>query len=284
MRNIKDARIPRAMRSDSSQRDLNLWCEYHGMNGHRTWDCQHLRQEVVTSLKNGHYRKFLSDRAKNNYGHNKDNAELPKAGEEPPRQTINMIFGGNEINKVTLSAAKKMKVSITHSKRLQEDDITFTEEDVDKLLLPHNDTLVISLNVLDYKIRRCLVDLGSSANIIQWRVLEQTKLTGSIIPAIKLLAGFNLASVTTREEILLLINAEGVMKTTLFEVVDGDMRYNIILGRPWLHEMKAVPSTYHQLLKFPTHEGIKQIRGDQSTTKEMNAILVSSSKGKERTT
>ncbi|XP_075107003.1 uncharacterized protein LOC142179986 [Nicotiana tabacum] len=223
MRNIKDARILRAMRSDSSQRDLNLWCEYHGMNSHQTWDCQHLRQEVVTSLKNGHYRKFLSDRAKNNYGHNKDNAELPKAGEEPPRQMINMIFGGNEINKVTLSAAKKMKVSITHSKRLQEDDITFTEEDADKLLLPDNDTLVISLNVLDYKIRRCLVDLGSSANIIQWRVLEQTKLTGSIIPAIKLLAGFNLASVTTREEILLLINAEGVMKTTLFEVVDGDM-------------------------------------------------------------
>lgn len=30
--------------------------------------------------------------------------------------------------------------------------------------------------------------------------------------------------------------------------------------RPCLHEMKVVPSTYHQLLKFPTPEGIKQIR------------------------
>ncbi|XP_070042754.1 uncharacterized protein [Nicotiana tomentosiformis] len=132
------------------------------------------------------------------------------------------------------------------------------------------------------ELKRALsVDPGSSANIVQWRVLEQAKLTGSIIPTTKLLAGFNLASVTTRGEILLLKNAEGVMKTTLFEVVDGDMGYNIILGRPWLHEMKAVTSTYHQLLKFLTPEGIKQIRGDQPAAKEMNAISVSSSKGKE---
>lgn len=102
--------------------------------------------------------------------------------------------------------------------------------------------------MLDFKIKRVLVDPGSSANIIQWRVLEQAKLTGSIIPATKLLAGFYLASVTTRGEILLLTNAERVMKTTLVKVVDGDMRYNIILERPWLDKMKVVPSTYHQLL------------------------------------
>ncbi|XP_075085048.1 uncharacterized protein LOC142168285 [Nicotiana tabacum] len=155
------------------------------------------------------------------------------------------------------------------------------EEDADGLLLRHNDALAISLNVLDFKIKRVLVGLGSSSNIIRWRVLEQAKLTGSIIPALKLLVGFNLASVTTRGEILLSTNAEGVMKMTLFEVVDGDMGYNIILRRPWLHEMKVVPSTYHKPLKFPTLEGIKQIRGDQPTTRERNVISVSISKGNE---
>ncbi|XP_070034988.1 uncharacterized protein [Nicotiana tomentosiformis] len=249
-----------------------------------TGDCRHLRKEVATLLKNGQLREFLSDRAKNNYGRNRDNTEPSKEGEEPPRQTINMIFGGNEINGVTFLATKKTKVSITHSKRLWEDDITFTEEDVDRLLLPHNDALVISLNMLDFKIKTVLVDPRSSANIVQWRVLEQAKLTGSIILTTKLLAEFNLASVTTRGEILLLMNAEGVMKTTLFEVVDGDMGYNIILGRPWLHEMKVIPSTYHKLLKFSMPEGIKQIRGDQPAAREMNAISVSNSKGKEHTT
>ncbi|XP_070050096.1 uncharacterized protein [Nicotiana tomentosiformis] len=232
MRNIKETRFPKPMRSDCIQRDPNLWSKYHRMNGHRTGDCRHFWEEVATLLKNGHLREFLSDRTMNNYGRNQDNTEPSKAGEDPPRQTINMIFRGNEINGVTFSAAKKTKVSITHSKRLREDDITFTKEDADGLLLPHNDTLVISLNVLDFKIKRVLVDLGSSANIIQWRVLEQAKLTGSIILATKLLTGFNLAIVTTREEILLLTNIERVMKTTLFEVVDGDMGYHIILGRP----------------------------------------------------
>ncbi|XP_019246516.1 PREDICTED: uncharacterized protein LOC109226177 [Nicotiana attenuata] len=90
-----------------------------------------------------------------------------------------------------------------------------------------------------------------------------------------------MASVTTRGEIPLPTNVKGVMKMTLFEVVDGDMGYNMILGRPWLHEMKVVPSTYHQLLKFPISKGIKQIRGDQTEAREMNTILVSSNKGKE---
>ncbi|XP_070032523.1 uncharacterized protein [Nicotiana tomentosiformis] len=195
-----------------------------------------------------------------------------------------MIFSRNEINGITFLATKKTKVSVTHNKRLRkvvEDDITFTKEDANELLLPHNDALVISLNVLDFKIKRVLVNPGSSANTIQWRVLERAKLTRSIIPATKLLVGFNLASMTTRGEILLPTNAEGVMKTTLFEVVDGDMGYNIILGRPWLHEMKVVPSTYHQLLKFPTLEGIKQIRGEQLAAREMNVISISNSKRKE---
>nr|XP_016454376.1 PREDICTED: uncharacterized protein LOC107778607 [Nicotiana tabacum] len=216
---------------------------------------EELEQVVVILLKNGHLREFLSDHAKNNYCRNRDNRKSSKVGEDPPRLTINMIFWGNEINGVTFSIAKKMKVSVTYRKRLREvdeDDITLTEEDVDGLLLPYIDVLVISLNVLDFKIKRVLVDLGSSANIIQWMVMEQDKLTRSIIPTTKLLIEFNLANVTIGGEILLPMNTEGVMKTTLFEVLDGDMGYNIILGRPWLHVMKVVPSTYHQLLKFPT--------------------------------
>ncbi|XP_075082235.1 uncharacterized protein LOC142166794 [Nicotiana tabacum] len=145
------------------------------MNGHRTGDCQYLHEEVATLLKNGHLREFLSDQAKNNYGHNLDNTEPSKAGEDLPRLMINMIFGGNGINGVTFLTAKKTKVSVTHSKRpreVAEDDITFTEEEADRLLLPYKDALVISLNVLDFKIKCVLVDPESSASIIQWRVLE----------------------------------------------------------------------------------------------------------------
>ncbi|XP_070057356.1 uncharacterized protein [Nicotiana tomentosiformis] len=195
-----------------------------------------------------------------------------------------MIFGGNKVNSITFPTAKKTKVSVTHRKRLRnvaEDDITFTEEDADGLLLTYNDALVISFDVLYFKIKRILVDQESLANIIQWRVLEQEKLTKNTIPVTKLLVGFNMTSVTTRGEILLPTNSGGVTNTTLFEVVDGDMGYNVILRRLWIYEMKVVPSTYHQLLKFPTPKGIKQIREDQPVAKEMNAVSISSRKGKD---
>ncbi|XP_070035170.1 uncharacterized protein [Nicotiana tomentosiformis] len=190
-----------------------------------------------------------------------------------------MIFGVVEVNGVSFSATKKTKISVTRGKRVrdasEDDEITFSKEDANDLILPQNDALVISLNVLDFKIKRVMVDPTSSTRIIRLRVLEQEKLTGSIVPTIKLMVGFSLTSVTTRGEIFLPTHAERVIKTTLFEVVGSDMGYNVILGRPWIHKMKVVPSTYHQLLKFPTLEGIKQIRGDQHATWEMNEVTPS---------
>ncbi|XP_016461647.1 uncharacterized protein LOC107784956 [Nicotiana tabacum] len=222
MRNINEARFLKPIRSDPSQRDPNLWCKFHGTHGYRIGDCRHLRGEVATLLKNGHLREFLSDRTKNNYGISRDNAKPSKISARSPQMTINMIFRGNEVNGVKVLAAKKTKISVTHGKRIREaaeDDIIFAEEDADGLLLPHKDALVISLNVLDFKIKRVLVDLESSANIIQRRVLEQAKLTGNIIRATKLLAGFNLTSITTQGGILLPTHAEGLAKTTLFDVM-----------------------------------------------------------------
>ncbi|XP_070041147.1 uncharacterized protein [Nicotiana tomentosiformis] len=176
MRNIKEAWFSKPIWSDPSHRDPSLWCEYHGTHGHRTWDCRHLWEEVETLLKDGHLREVLSGRAKSNYDRSRDNVEPSKVVEGSPQLTINMSFGGNKVNDVTFSASKKIKISVAHNKRLREvseDDITFTEEDTEKHLHPHNDALVISLNVLDFKIKRVLVDPRSLANIIQWIVLEQ---------------------------------------------------------------------------------------------------------------
>ncbi len=41
-------------------------------------------------------------------------------------------------------------------------------------------------------------------------------------------------------------------KDVLFQTVDVEpLAYNILLGRPWIHDMQAVPSTFHQCVKFP---------------------------------
>lgn len=124
---------------------------------------------------------------------------------DPSNVTINMIFVGSEVNGVTFLVEKKTKISVSHIKRLrevEEDNITFTEDDADRHLGNFS-------QCFRFQIKHVLVDPGSSFNIIQWRVHEQAKLTSSIVPMTKLLVGFNLTSMTTREEILLLTRRRG---------------------------------------------------------------------------
>ena len=53
-----------------------------------------------------------------------------------------------------------------------------------------------------------------------------------------------------------------------FLVVDCLSPYNAIIGRPTLNSWKAVTSTYHLSVKFPTECGVRQVQGDQLTVRE----------------
>ena len=53
-----------------------------------------------------------------------------------------------------------------------------------------------------------------------------------------------------------------------FLVVDCLSSYNAIIGRPTLNSWKAVTSTYHLSIKFPTEHGVGQVQGDQLAVRE----------------
>ena len=59
-----------------------------------------------------------------------------------------------------------------------------------------------------------------------------------------------------------------IMKDVTFLVVDYSSTYNTILGHPTLNSWKAVTSTYHLMIKFPTKYGIGEVRGDQVAARE----------------
>ena len=95
------------------------------------------------------------------------------------------------------------------------------------------------------------MDNGSSSNIIfqtayQDLGLEESALTHKITPLI----GFSGEVKETAGEITLPIYAEGINMSTKFLAVNCQSAYNMILGRPWIHDMGAVPSTLHQMVKF----------------------------------
>jgi len=164
----------------------------------------------------------------------------------------------------------KHGLETTQPKRLHlgTDEISFTAKEQEKILAPHHDALVISLTVANCLVKRILVDNGSSSNNIfqtayQDLGLEESTLTRKVTPLI----GFSGEVKQTAREAILPVYAEGVNMSIKFLVVDCQSAYNMILGRPWIHAMGAVPSTLHQMVKFPTPWGIRIIRGDQENSR-----------------
>ena len=54
-----------------------------------------------------------------------------------------------------------------------------------------------------------------------------------------------------------------ITKDVTFLVVDYSFAYNAILGQPTLNSWKAITSTYHLMIKFPTDYGVGELRGNQ---------------------
>ncbi|XP_074298564.1 uncharacterized protein LOC141629465 [Silene latifolia] len=116
---------------------------------------------------------------------------------------------------------------------------------------------------------KILVDIGSFVNLIMLETLKnmgfnEKNLVKKAVP----LVVFSGETKQSLGEIVVPTFAGGMNKQVRYLVIDGPSTYNVILGRPWIHEMKAVPSTYHQSLKFPTPWGVQEIRGDQNEARD----------------
>lgn len=82
------------------------------------------------------------------------------------------------------------------------------------------------------------------------------------------LVGFSGETKRTIGEISLPTYAQGVKFLQKFLIIDCESTYNITMGRPWIHDLKVVPFTYHQVIQFPTPWGVRKICGDQNTGRE----------------
>ncbi|XP_060212086.1 uncharacterized protein LOC132639666 [Lycium barbarum] len=241
------------MKSDPSKRNPKHFYEFHKRHGHKTEDCHALRLEVADLLEQGHLTELLLEKGKQAYYRNREQGAPPPLSE--PKRVVNFIAGGADINitegldinKVTYTSGVKFKRITTRSEKrdraLVEDCITFDKADANNMQFSHNDGLVITLCILDTNIKHFFVDQGSAANIINIRVIEEIKLTSNIIHKSVMLPRFNNSTKRTPGEIILPVVAGGVELQTAFSIMSSAIAYNMIVGHPWNHAMKAVPST-----------------------------------------
>ena len=54
---------------------------------------------------------------------------------------------------------------------------------------------------------------------------------------------------------MLPVQASSVTLNVQFSMLQDLSPFNVILGRTWLHYMKVIPSTYHQMVSFLTEDG-----------------------------
>lgn len=283
MQNLGEkARWPKKNDRNPGWKDKSKWCAFHEDFGHITEDCIALRKEISYLLGKGHLKELFGK--KKNQTQDLERPQDPekvtqRARSPPPdAKIINFISGGSDICGTSYSAAKRYakesklnkETRPTKNSTLTADRIvSFEEEDRDDIQDPHHDGLVVTLYVANHFVRRILVDGGSSVNIIRLETLKKMNIPESeIVSRSIVLVGFSGETKDTIGEIKLPVYIEGVNSLQKFSVIDSLSCYNIILGRPWIHDMKAVPSTYHQCVKLPTPWGVVKVNSDQQEAKD----------------
>ncbi|XP_022883252.1 uncharacterized protein LOC111400002 [Olea europaea var. sylvestris] len=253
IQHMKELEWPKPMLTPSGKRNQSKYCHFHRDHEHDIEECLQLKEEIERLLRRG----LLARHVKNDKG--KQRLE----GLPPPRAgVINMIIGG--IASGDDSNSKKARFN---------QSITFDEGDVIGVTHLHDDTLVIVGDIANFDVKRVLVDGGSAGNVLTWDAFLGLKVPQEKLKMVTTsLQGLGGATVipegTVELSVTLGMYSATVVIVTNFLVVKTPMAYNAIYGRPLLNAVGAVPSTYHQVMKFPTSRGNGSVRGDQQASRK----------------
>ncbi|RVW98476.1 Transposon Ty3-I Gag-Pol polyprotein [Vitis vinifera] len=194
IQDMSDFRWSGSLKTDPSKRDHSKKCVYHKEHGHTTEVCRCLHYLVERLIRAGHLKQYLCSDAKGrdtSRNHNSETLRAPTA----PKAIINHIDGG-PFDEEYDSKRKRQRLLRAAS--------------------PHRDTLILSLEIGDFDVRRILVDPGSSGNLVQASVISHMghSLTGLENPR-RILSGFNGASTTSLGDIVLPVQAGPVTLNTI---------------------------------------------------------------------
>uniref|UniRef100_A0A2N9HQL3 Uncharacterized protein n=1 Tax=Fagus sylvatica TaxID=28930 RepID=A0A2N9HQL3_FAGSY len=277
---------PPKMIGNPALKDGNLYCSYHRERGHMTENCHLLKVHLEKLASEGYLDQYV----------NRDLSSKKETGPDPRQpQSLNTPAAGiiHVIHNPSCSAVSspscrfKMQKAAHLRRSFSIRDaahpapiysvragnmgqaISFSDDDLRDVQLPHNDPLVVTLRIGNYDVQRVLIDQGSFAEVMYQDLygklgLGEAELTDFTTP----IFGFSGEPVVPLGKIMLPVLAGPINLQTEFIVVRASSPYNAIMGRDWLHRMRAVPSTLHQKLRFPTADGVMELNGDQVAAKQ----------------
>uniref|UniRef100_A0A2N9INS9 Uncharacterized protein n=1 Tax=Fagus sylvatica TaxID=28930 RepID=A0A2N9INS9_FAGSY len=253
---------PPKLIGNPDSRDSKLYCNYHKDTGHMTENCHKLKgsstiagqpntsDTIVAGIIHVIHDPLCSIVSTGSY-----RAQMQKAAHL--RRSFFMI---NSVHPAPVCSVRGGAMDQV---------ISFSDSDLKDVQLPHNDPLVVTLRIGNYDVERILIDQGSFAEVMYQDLyiklgMGEAELSNFASP----IFGFSGEPVMPLGKAVLPVLAGPVNLQTEFIIVNASSPYNAIIGRDWLHRMKAIPSTLHQKLRFPTKDGVMELNGDQVTAKQ----------------
>ena len=172
---------PGKIKTDPQKRNRNKYCEFHRDHGHNTEDCFQLKEQIADLIKRGYLRKYVAARPPPNSPERRYGDNRPTAGDI---QTIHGGFGSGGYS----TSSKKRHARSAHRPANEEvynlsssfvadpTPITFSNDDLRGVHLPHDDALVVSAVIANFNVQRILIDNGSSADILFISAFEKIKI------------------------------------------------------------------------------------------------------------
>nr|XP_028952589.1 uncharacterized protein LOC114822423 [Malus domestica] len=221
------------VKRDTSKLDHTKYCAFHRGPGHTTYDCYTWKNYLEKLVKEGKVDRYL-DKPAVQPRRNADGDEEPST----KMIRINDIFVESEHLRATNNSKKRKIQQALLISQVQSVDtqpgpiIGFTEQDVEGVDFPHDDALVVSVQLAHAIVDKMMVDNGSAVNLIQLLVIQKMGLESTIIRRAKVLTEFNGYTSTIIGHITLDVKTPPVVSKKTFTIVSDPSPYNGILRRP----------------------------------------------------
>ncbi|KAL0400425.1 UNVERIFIED_CONTAM: hypothetical protein Sradi_2385800 [Sesamum radiatum] len=190
----------------------------------------------------------------------------------PVKEVIHTIAGGLKGGDSSRPRKKYDRYLEPDSRRYQvlsldkEEEIIFENRDLGIKGRSQNKPMVIKMDIANFVVHTVLVHNRSSIDILFMDVLRKMEIEPICDFVCTPSIGFGGSEVFFGTiDLLISIGEEPKKKTMMvkFLVVDTPFAYNVILGCPGLNLFKAVVSSFHLKMKFPTAHGIGEVKCDQ---------------------
>lgn len=118
---------------------------------------------------------------------------------------------------------------------------------------PHNPLLHIEVLIHKTHVKCILVDGGEGLNICALSLVHALGFSEEVVDPRKKITikAHDEEEGSSKGTVVLPLRIGPVQRDTVCQVMDLNLSYNILLGKPCIHDMQKVPSTYHQCVKFP---------------------------------